>query len=51
MRLTRRGLVVVSVTLTLLTIGALAALSWVVGNLWWTGAAYCVGSFTECMVR
>lgn len=42
--ITRRGKIVRAVLIGL----GIAFLWWAIGNIWWTGEGYCVGSMVEC---
>jgi hypothetical protein len=42
--LSKRGNLVLGVAIGLL----IAGIVWISGNLWWTGAGWCLGSMVEC---
>lgn len=48
MKLTRRGEIVLAVSLAVNAVLILGAIYWLTGHVWWVGDGYCFDTMTEC---
>jgi len=48
MKLNKRGEIVLAVSLGINALILLGLIVWAVGQVWWFGDGYCIGSMIEC---